>query len=852
MRVHELAKEFRLTSKQLVAKLAELGFKGKRPSSGLDSNEVAALRQSLTGTSPKKAARPAPAPGASIAPSPAAAAAAAAAAARQKAPSLAARRTAATQRKRAQQAAISQARRRSPGAGASPVAAAATAERMRRARATQAGAAQDAATPAASEATEAPPAGESPAIVEARQPGSEKARRGRPGAKKGREVEEKLVVPTIEVMKLDSPRRGGGRKRGGKGRAGAKRGEEAAGHPSRREGSKGRIAPRFVYSTRTHKPAQKRSSKTQKSTEPRIVSITGDITVGQFCERTGVSMAEVMKSLMTNHGQMLTLNQILPPDLIEILALEFDVEVNLVEETDESDVASFQIEDSEDQLKPRPPVVTVMGHVDHGKTSVLDAIRKANVVDGEHGGITQHIGAYHVDTPGGTIVFLDTPGHEAFTSMRARGAQVTDIVVLVVAADDPIMPQTIEAINHANEAEVPIIVAINKIDLPTANIQRISADLMGQGLIPETQGGEQIFCHVSAKAQTGIDELLEAVILQSEMLELTANPGRKAAGVIIEAHNDPQRGAVSTVLVQKGTLKISDPFVVGQQFGRIKAMQDDQGRPQEEAGPSMPVEILGLDGVPEAGDVLLVMPGEKEAREVAETRADRRRARGLDSRQHVSLENLKERVDEGDIKELRIVLKADVQGSLGAISEALERILHEEIKVRILHSAVGGVNESDVTLADASDAIIVAFNVRPDAVAMLQAQNLGIEIKSYQVIYDLLDDIKAAMAGMLDKRYKENVRGRVEVREVFRVSKVGNVAGCYVASGEVARTSRVRLLRENVVIYDGRISSLKRFKDDVSSVEVGLECGIEIQDYQDIKVGDELEVYELEEVPVEI
>jgi translation initiation factor IF-2 len=851
MRVHELAKELRLTSKQLVAKLAELGFDGKRPSSGLDSNEVSAVRQAVYGAAPKKAARPAlpPAPGA--APSPGAAAAAAMA--RQKAPSLAARRTAASQAKRAQQAAISQARRRAPGG--SPVAAAAMAERMRRARSAQLPAADEAEPAAAVETAESQPVPEAPSVLEPRQPGTERARRGRPGAKKGRDGGEELVVPTIEVMKLDSPRRGGGgRKRGGKGRLGAKRGEEGEGRPGARraEGPGSRIAPRFIYSTRTHKPALKKTPKSQKSAEPKIVRIKGDVTVGQFAEKTGISIADLMKSLMANHGQMLTLNQNLPPDLVELLALEFNVEVNLVEESDESDVASYLIEDSEEQLKPRPPVVTVMGHVDHGKTSLLDAIRQANVVAGEYGGITQHIGAYHVNTPGGTIVFLDTPGHEAFTSMRARGAQITDIVVLVVAADDPIMPQTIEAINHATEAGVPIIVAINKIDLPTANINRISADLMGQGLIPETQGGEQMFCHVSAKSKTGIAELLEAVNLQAEMLELKANPNRRAAGVIIEAHNDPKRGAVSTVLVQKGTLKIGDAFVVGRQYGRIKAMQDDQGLPRDDAGPSMPVEILGLGGVPEAGDVLLVMPSEKDAREVADLRADRRRARGLEMRRHVSLENLKDRVDEGEIKELRIILKADVQGSLGAIREALERILHEEIKIRILHSGAGGVNESDVTLADASDAIIVAFNVRPDAVATSQAHSLGIEIKSYQVIYDLLDDIKAAMAGMLDKRYKENVRGRVEVREVFRVSKVGNVAGCYVASGEVKSTSRVRLLRDNVVIYDGRVASLRRFKDSVSSVQVGLECGIEIRDFHDVKAGDELEVYELEEVPVEI
>ncbi|MCX7015442.1 MAG: translation initiation factor IF-2, partial [Candidatus Sumerlaeota bacterium] len=440
----------------------------------------------------------------------------------------------------------------------------------------------------------------------------------------------------------------------------------------------------------------------------------------------------------------------------------------------------------------------------------------------------------------------------AFTAMRARGARVTDIVVLVCAADDPIMPQTVEAINHAREANVPIIVAINKIDLPTANVNRITGDLMAQGLVPETQGGETIFALVSAKKRIGINELLESILLQAEIMELKANPKRRGVGVIIESRNDPQRGAVSTVLVQKGTLHIGDAFVVGQIAGRIKAMFDEHGQPKAEADPSEPVEILGMDGVPDAGEVFLVMPDERRAREIAEIRANRRRVRGMEQRQHVTLEGLKDMIDREKIKELRIILKAGVQGSLEAVRQSLERITHEEIKVRILHGGVGAVTEGDVDLADASDAIIVGFQVRADAAAADQAQRRGIEIRTYEIIYDLIDEVKAAMAGMLEKKYKEIPRGRAEVRQVFKVSKFGNVAGCYVTSGEIGRNARARLLRDDVVIYNGRVANLRRYKDDVSSVPVGQECGIGLENYHDIHEGDEIEVYELEEIPVHL
>ena len=595
----------------------------------------------------------------------------------------------------------------------------------------------------------------------------------------------------------------------------------------------------------------KSKSRVAVPVAPKVFRIQGDTTVGQFAEKIGVSVAEIMKSLMMNHHQTLMINQMLPADLMELLAIEFNVEIDVVPESDENDVATFLSSDTEEKLVLRPPVVTVMGHVDHGKTTLLDTVRKANVAGGEFGGITQHIGAYLVETAQGKICFLDTPGHEAFTAMRARGAKVTDIVVLVVAADDGIMPQTVEAINHAKEAEVPIVVAINKIDLPDANLQRITNELMNYGLVPEAYGGETMFCEISAKKNIGIDRLLEAILLQAEIMELKANPNRSGIGTIIESRNDPQRGAVATLLVQRGTLHSGDSFVVGQTWGRLKAMYDDKGEPLEKAGPSTPVEVLGLEEVPEAGETLLVMP-ERQAREIAETRAARRRQRGLEQRQHVSLESLKDMVSEGKVKELKIILKADVQGSVEAVRQSLERIQHEEIRVRVLHAGVGAISEGDVSLADASDAIIIGFNVRPDVQAGDAAQHSGIQIKTYQIIYDLINDVKSAMVGMLEKKFKEITRGRAEVRQVFRVSKMGNIAGSFVQSGEIPRSSHVRLLRDNAVVYTGKIANLRRFKDDVRSVQAGLDCGIGLENFQDLKEGDEIEAYDLEEIAQKI
>lgn len=653
-----------------------------------------------------------------------------------------------------------------------------------------------------------------------------------------------LIVPTIEVMKMDDRNKAGS----GKGKRGAKTGRYAGKPRNEKVEEIDKLKPGVIVQPKRKMIRGRVVNRPQVPVAPKIVRIVGDTTIGQFAEKTGIALSDLMRSLMVNHGQMLTLNQLLPADLMELLAIEFNTEIEVVPESDEADVEKYLTEDREEKLKARPPVVTVMGHVDHGKTTLLDTVRKANVASGEVGGITQHIGAYLVDTSHGQVCFLDTPGHEAFTSMRARGAKVTDIVVLVVAADDGLMPQTVEAINHAREAEVPIVVAINKIDLPSANINRITNDLMRQGLISEQHGGDTIFCHISAKKNEGIDKLLESILLQAEVMELKANPSRNAIGTIVESRNDPQRGAVATVLVQRGTLNVGDNFVVGQTFGRVKAMFNDKGQPIEKAGPSTPVEILGLEDVPEAGEALLVMADERQARSIAETRASRRRARGLEQRQHVSLEGLKDMVREGKVKELKVILKADVQGSAEAVRQSLERIQHDEIRVRVLHSGVGAITESDITLADASDAIVIGFNIRPDVMASQAAADSGVQIRTYQIIYDLINDVKQAMVGMLEKKFKEISRGRAEVRQVFRVSKVGNIAGCFVQSGEIKSTSRARLLRDSAVVYEGKIANLRRFKDDVRSVQAGLDCGIGLENYQDVKEGDEIEVFDLEEI----
>ncbi|WP_170565022.1 translation initiation factor IF-2 [Ruegeria atlantica] len=580
----------------------------------------------------------------------------------------------------------------------------------------------------------------------------------------------------------------------------------------------------------------------------RDVQLPEAIVVSELANRMAERVADVVKSLM-NMGMMVTQNQTIDADTAELIIEEFGHKVTRVSDSDVEDVIK-EVEDSDDDLQPRPPVITIMGHVDHGKTSLLDAIRDARVVAGEAGGITQHIGAYQVKTDGGTtLTFLDTPGHAAFTSMRSRGAQVTDIVVLVVAADDAVMPQTIEAINHAKAAEVPMIVAINKVDKPDANPDKVRTDLLQHEVIVEKMSGDVQDVEVSAITGQGLDELLEAIALQSEILELKANPNRAAQGAVIEAQLDVGRGPVATVLVQNGTLHQGDIFVVGEQYGKVRALINDKGERVKEAGPSVPVEVLGLNGTPEAGDVLNVTETEAQAREIAEYREqaakDKRAAAGAAT----TLEQLMQKAKEDEnVTELPILMKADVQGSAEAIVQAMEKIGNEEVRVRVLHSGVGAITETDVGLAEASGAPIFGFNVRANASARNTANQKGVEIRYYSVIYDLVDDVKAAASGLLSAEIREKFIGYAEIREVFKVTGVGKVAGCLVTEGVARRSAGVRLLRDNVVIHEGTLKTLKRFKDEVAEVQSGQECGMAFENYDDIRAGDVIEIFEREEV----
>jgi len=574
-----------------------------------------------------------------------------------------------------------------------------------------------------------------------------------------------------------------------------------------------------------------------------LVRVPESVTVGELAEKMRRKSGEVIKALL-ELGVMATVNELLDPTAAKLVADKFnvDLEVRSVE---------GEVVDEEDldpaQLKLRPPVVTVMGHVDHGKTSLLDAVRKSKVAEKEFGGITQHIGAYQVETRHGKVSFLDTPGHEAFTAMRARGAQATDIVILVVAADDGVMPQTIEAINHARAANVPIIVAVNKIDKPEADAERVKRELANQGLIPEEWGGQTIYVPTSAKKGTGIDQLLEMTALQSEILELKANPNRAARGVIIESRLDRGRGPVATVLIQNGTLKEGDAVVVGAHSGRIRALSDPSGKKVKSAGPSDPVEILGLSGVPAAGDVLVAVSDERKARQVATMRQDRDKLKGKTATR-ITLEGFQKQIQSGEVKELRLILKADVQGSVEALADALERLSTEEVKLKVIHSSVGAINESDVMLASASNAIVIGFNVKPETKAASQAQANGVDIRSYNVIYDAIDDLRAALAGMLAPEIRETTLGRAQVRQIFVISKLGPVCGSLVAEGKIVRNAKVRVRRGDEVVGEGTVGSLKRFKDDAREVLAGLECGIGVDGVTGIQPGDVLEVYTVEEV----
>ncbi|MGB8274156.1 MAG: translation initiation factor IF-2, partial [Alphaproteobacteria bacterium] len=579
----------------------------------------------------------------------------------------------------------------------------------------------------------------------------------------------------------------------------------------------------------------------------RDVVVPETITVQELANRMAARGADVVKSLM-KMGMMVTINQVIDGDTAELVVNEFGHRVKRVSEAD-VEIGLVGEPDDPSTLKPRAPVVTVMGHVDHGKTSLLDALRQTDVASGEAGGITQHIGAYRVMLKSGAqITFLDTPGHEAFSSMRARGANVTDIVVLVVAADDGVKEQTVEAIHHAQAAKVPIIVAINKIDKHDANPQRVRTELLQHGLVLEEMGGDVLGVEVSAKEGTNLDRLEEAILLQAEVLELMTNPDRPAQGVVIEAKLERGRGPVATVLVQRGTLRVGDIFIAGSEWGRVRALLDDKLRPVDEAGPSAPVEVLGLNGTPSAGDDFAVVEGEARAREICSYRQRQTRGQQILAGGRGTIEQMITAIQAGEAKELPIVVKADVQGSLEAILGSLDKLETEEVKARVLHAGVGGINESDVTLASASKALILGFNVRANAQARELARRDGAEIRYYSIIYNLIDDMKALLSGMLAPTIKERPLGTAEVREVFAITKVGKVAGCKVTEGLIRRGAKVRLLRDSVVIFQGTIGTLRRFKDEVKEVKEGFECGLAIENYQDVQAGDVIECYELEEV----
>ena len=600
---------------------------------------------------------------------------------------------------------------------------------------------------------------------------------------------------------------------------------------------------------RNKKKAQKGDEERnkQKIFELKEITIPENITVKDLAQEMKKTTAEVIKKLF-GLGIMATINNTVDFDTAYLVASEFGITANKKTEVKEEDILFDDTEDSPEELEPRPPVVVVMGHVDHGKTSLLDAIRSTNVIEGEAGGITQHIGAYKVNVNGREITFLDTPGHEAFTSMRARGAQITDIAILVVAADDGVMPQTIEAINHAKAAEIPIIVAVNKIDLPGANVEKIKQELMEYELVPEEWGGDTIFVPISAKKHINIENLLEMVLLVADMKELKANPRKQAKGTVIEARLDKAKGPIASMLVQRGTLDVGDTIVVGTSIGRIRAMKNDKGQKIKKAGPSTPVEIMGITNVPEAGDIFYEVKDEKMAKHLIERRKRQEREAAIAEQSKVTLSNLFEKMESENLKQLDIIVKADVQGTAQALKQSLEKLSNEEVKVRVIHSAVGAVTESDVQLAKAAKAIIIAFNVRPNTTAKDMAEKDSVEIKQYSVIYNAIEDVEAAMKGMLAPVYEEKVIGNVEVRQTFKVSNVGTIAGAYVLDGRVERNAGVRVIRDNVVIHEGKLASLKRFKDDVKEVTKGFECGIQIEKYNDIKEGDIIEVYVMEEV----
>ena len=679
---------------------------------------------------------------------------------------------------------------------------------------------------AANPAAPAKAAPAKPAAVKTQEPA--KKTESHEGAKKSGAKGRKSDKSTDRSWGDDNQKR-----RGMKTRGAVDSGEEGTWH------SRGRKQHRQEHSAQQAMPA-----------EPvvREVTVPETISVADLAHKMSVKATEVIKALM-KMGQMVTINQMLDQDTAMILVEELGHKA-VAAKADDPESLLGELEDRAEQFEalPRPPVVTIMGHVDHGKTSLLDYIRRAKVAEGEAGGITQHIGAYHVKTPRGIVTFLDTPGHEAFTAMRARGAQTTDIVILVVAADDGIMPQTKEAISHARAAGVPLVVAINKIDKPEANIERVKGELVQNEVLPEEYGGDVPFCPVSAKTGKGVDELLENVLLQAEMLELKAPNKGAAKGLVIESRLDKGRGPVASVLVQSGLLKKGDIVLVGQAFGRVRAMVNELGKQVAEAGPSIPVEIQGLSDVPSAGDELLVVPDERRAREVALFRQGKYRDVKLARQQAAKLENMFANVNQGEVKTLPLIIKADVQGSTEALIHALTKLSTEEVRVQVVHSAVGGISETDINLAAASNAVVIGFNVRADMAARKLSEQESVDVRYYNIIYDAVDDVKAALSGMLTPEKRETVIGMLEIRQTIRVPKVGLIAGCRVLEGVVRRNASARLLRDNVVIWTGELASLKHFKDDVREVQAGSECGLSLKGYDDIKVNDQLEIFEVTEV----
>ena len=608
-----------------------------------------------------------------------------------------------------------------------------------------------------------------------------------------------------------------------------------------------REKPRQKEQPKKVEKAKEEIKEVKKEESAKVITYTEPITVEELANKLKKDVSEIIKNLMFL-GVMATKNQNLDETAIELICSEYGFEAKKEIVLDETDLKNYITEDKEEDLVERPAVVTIMGHVDHGKTTLLDAIRKTKVTEGEAGGITQHIGAYQVESSGKKITFLDTPGHEAFTSMRSRGAQVTDIAILVVAADDGVMPQTVEAINHAKEAKVPIIVAVNKIDKEEANPDRVMQELMEYELIAEDWGGDTIFVQLSALQGLGIDDLLEMILLVAEMEQLKANPNKEAFGTVIDARLDRGRGAVATLLIQNGTLKVGDSLVIGNTYGRVRAMVDDLGKRIDVAGPSTPVEIIGLNDVPEAGDQFLVFADERRARQIGEARQRQQIEEKRSEQSRISLDDLFEQIKQGDMKEIKIIIKADVRGSAEALASSLQKIEVENVKIQIIHVGVGAITESDIILASASNAIVIGFNVRPDVNAQNAARNEGVDIRLQRVIYKAIEEVEAAMKGLLDPEYEEKVIGQAEVRETFHVSRIGTIAGSYVTNGKIQRDAGVRLIRDGVVLYEGEIATLKRFQDDVREVAQNYECGITLKDYNDIKEGDIIEAFIMEEI----